>query len=92
MQTIFKYRLGRGKIHDLTMPQGSVIISAQNQHDAPTLWAAVDTTQPPVIRRIATYVTGGDMELGTNDEDFLGTIQFNGGSFILHVFDQGEIA
>lgn len=90
-QAIYKYPLPVGPRPIVTMPQKARILSVQNQRGALCVWAAVNPTGLNIKRGFTVLPTGllipDDATLG----DFLGTVQFNGGELVFHVFDLGEL-
>lgn len=84
---IFKYEINTGRA--IPMPKGAVVLSVQAQMNIPCLWAVVDPSAPPVLRRIVCYTTG--QQLPSNPGIFLGTILLDGATFVLHAYDQGEL-
>lgn len=73
----------------IAMPRGAVILCAQAQHGRATIWARVDIEAPPVSRLILALPTGALVRDGLA---YIGTAQFHGGAFVLHIFDGGEVA
>ncbi len=89
MLTIYKYPLPVSDEFNVHMPKGARLLSVQVQHDAPCLWAMVDTNNQKAQRRLAIRGTGHSAErLGF--AAFVGTFQLEGGALVFHLFDLGE--
>jgi len=88
MISIFKYPVNITDEQMVAMPKGAEILSVQVQHGSACLWAMVNTENPNTFRRINIKGTGHPIhgELGT----FIGTVQFDNGVLVFHVFDGGE--
>lgn len=85
--TIWKFPLQLKDTQTIEMPFGAEIICVQVQHDAITLWAIVEEKNTDTEdRTIEVYGTGHPMT--NHHRDYIGTIQFQGGGFIFHVFEQ----
>ncbi len=83
MRRIFKYSLQRVYRQLIGMPRGAEILSVQAQFGEAVIWAAVNPEQEMGKRIIYSIPTGEEPPDGM----FLGTIQFNDGAFVLHVFE-----
>jgi hypothetical protein len=87
---MFKYSLPAIEdVIKLSMPEGAIIMSAQNQAERLCIWSVVNTEKPLVERTFYVVGTGHafpEQILDTN-VDYVGTIQFQGGSLVLHVFE-----
>ncbi len=66
------------------MPAGSKVLTAQAQGEDLVLWAVVTPTNPPEVRRVECFPTGGDAP--AEYMPYVGTAQFLGGVFVVHVF------
>jgi hypothetical protein len=81
---VWKYPL---KVEDkqwVELPRGAKILSVDVQNGTPCLWAQVDTEAVTDRILIVTHGTGHPMK--SNNMQFIGTYQLEGGSFIGHVF------
>lgn len=67
------------------MPQGAVILSAQEQRGAICVWYLCDPSQPPTTRRIRVSGTGWDLH--SPPGRFIGTVQTDGGNLVWHIFE-----
>lgn len=83
MVTVFKYPLELTDEQHVDIPAGAELLTVQVQHDAPTLWARVDTTRPAEQRLIRLAGTGHPNAVGR----YLATIQLLGGTLVLHAFE-----
>lgn len=88
-KAIWKFELTPGNVV-IPMPKGARIISTGNQNGKIVVWAIVDPTAEKVDRLILCLPTGAPIVPKIEVMPFLGTLQFDGGSFIIHVFDGGE--
>lgn len=86
-RVIWKRSLGRTTISTVMMPEGAEVLSAQVQHDEPTLWYACDPGRPLTPRRFAMIGTGFPIP---DDGCYVGTVLLDGGTLVLHVFEQVE--
>lgn len=88
MITIHKFFLssspGEQKV---SMPSGARVLSVQNQAESIQVWALVNTDRAEEQRKFFLYMTGDDatQALGQS-KAFVGTVQLDGGGFVLHVF------
>lgn len=85
-RTIFKYPLGIADHQLISMPLGAVPLSVQVQAGQLCLWALVP--KDSVARRgISIFICGTGHPVPNEAGKFLGTVQFQGGALILHVFE-----
>lgn len=86
---VFKYEIQNLK--PIVMPVGSKILTAQLQHNVCCIWALCDeaaiVTEATEKRKITLYATGESIPHNTGK--YISTIQMAGGSFVVHVFDEG---
>ena len=87
-RVIWKYVLNMVGTTKIQMPIGALFLSVGNQHETLTLWVLHDKSSVHETRRIQTVMTGEEVNLSTNDS-FLGTVPFDNGNFIVHVFEKG---
>lgn len=90
MKRIFKYNLYPGGAGQVWMPSGAKLLAVQKQYGTLVIWAEVEENAPPVWRNFHVYVTGATMAEPRPDETYVGTVQFEDGTTILHVYDRGE--
>ena len=69
------------------MPKGSKVLSVQNQRGRLTMWTLEPKTDGPGERRDFEVVATGNDPVRGNPEKFIGTVQFEGGHFVVHVFE-----
>lgn len=86
---IYKYAMtptaGGGQIFNV--PSGAVFRSVAAQGADIAIWLEVpDTSAPSETRWFRSYVTGQLIEEG--GLTYLGTVLFDGGSFVAHVYEQ----
>lgn len=100
MNTIHKFELKQG-MNKVTMSREYRILDVQNQNENLVLWAIVDPNDPaPGECIFEVYMTGEsltqqwfDKRLDWSEWDrsrdsmkYIGTVQFDKGAFVLHVF------
>jgi len=81
VRRIFKYpaKLGHFRVE---MPRGAEILAIQVQDGEFVLWARIDESEPPEIRRFALVGTGHDLGHAAQ-WNYKGTIQ--DGQFVWHL-------
>lgn len=82
---IFKYPLVVSDRQYVTMPIGAELLTIQLQHGKPYLWAWVDEHAVPSAQAIMMCGTGQPFPEGKMGK-YLGTLQLDGGDFIVHTF------
>ena len=89
---VLKYRWDNN-VEPVLMHKGARILSIQLQpghlKSEAQIWAIADFDAPLVKRKISAWGTGFELPSGDPGK-YLGTLQFNNGTFILHFFDLGE--
>lgn len=86
MKTIFKYAIYPGH-NDLSLPKGSDVLSALNQHDNIRLYALIPVgnsgdTEQWVINAVGTGFTNTEMQ----EARFIGSVGLYDGDLVYHVF------
>lgn len=92
MQSIWKFSIPVRELTDVVkfeMPKKLRILSVGNQNECLCIWAHVDTLSEKVVRHFSVLGTGHPYIPKTGDVLFLGTVQFDGGGLVLHIFDLG---
>ena len=84
---VFKYPVPVTDEFELTMHDGSAILTVQVQNDNPQLWALCDETAPLVRRRFRLAGTGDPIE-DADHLEYIGTFQILGGRFVSHLFER----
>lgn len=84
---IWKYRLHLTGLTQLTMPAAARVLTVQVQQDEPTLWALAAPLGLPDEQRFFWCVMTGE-KFAADILRYIGTLQFEGGTFITHVFEQ----
>ena len=81
------------------MPRGARVLSCAEQRGALFVWAAVNEKAETVEQLFLVFTTGNMMcESGLYRDsqewpgEFLSTVLMNDGSFVVHVFDGGEVS
>ena len=87
MKTIYKYPIEFLSEQTIEVPQGSEILTIQNQYEKPCIWAAVDTdrTKAPLLKMFIKMVSTGEV-IDALPETYLGTCQFSNGAIVFHFF------
>jgi len=88
---IFKYAVPTKGVALVAMPKGARILRIEVQAESTQCWAIVDQRQPLVQRRFLGFTPGSELPSGDPGK-YIGTVLYEGGSFVLHWFDGGEIA
>lgn len=87
---IYKYELLTQGEQLVQMPRGARLMSIQNQAGKTVCWAIVNPDEAKVARRFLGFTTGGELPNGDPGK-YIATVMYNGGSFVLHWFDAGEL-
>lgn len=86
MKEIWKYPLEISH-NTLSIPKGYEILSVQSQYGRPCLWVLIDPKAKKEDVIFRTFGTGHPLSKEeTENIEFIGTYQVNGGNFIGHVF------
>ncbi len=81
---IWKYPVS-GSCFTIQMPIGARVLSVQNQHGRPQMWALVDPENKTEPREFTFYGTGHPTPRWPGE--FIGTFQLDGGDLVFHLFD-----
>jgi len=84
MKTIWKYNIQ--PVTTLLLPEDAEFLSVQLQGEDACIWFLVNDQKPKVRRVFHAYGTGHIVS--DNPGKFLGTVQFNGGSLVFHIFEE----
>lgn len=85
MNTIYKYQIPVTDEQTLRLPLGAKILSCGNQFENLCIWALIDKSQKNTEDKIIRiYGTGHDIP--NLFQSFLGTVIFDQGRLIFHVF------
>src|SRR5206468_11000391 len=71
----------------LSMPRRSKILSFQEQHGKPMLWALVDPDEGMIDCDFRLAGNGHPIEENENELHYRGTVQLNDGALVLHLFE-----
>ena len=86
--SVYKYPLEMVHEQTISMPKGSKILSVQRQNKIPCIWALVNPNEEEnEEKKILLIETGNIFNSPTDKLNFIGTLQFIDGSYILHVFE-----
>jgi len=84
MIKMYKYPINKDR-QKLDLPKGSVIHSVENQYGNVVLYALINTaTEERETYEIMVYSTG--QEFIEEGQEFLGTVNLQGGQLMFHVF------
>lgn len=97
MKTIWKFEIEQRADQVIELPDCFEILDVQMQQghirDTPCFWALIDTTKALVKIRVRVYGTGHHIpenECKGTLFRYIGTFQLQKGSYIFHVFIQGD--
>ena len=86
-RSIWKYMFPRAaRSATFKMPKGATFLSAQAQQGNWVAWFLVDPNAPLCDRTFRAHLTG--VNFMYSEDVFLATVQFNGGDFVLHLFEE----
>lgn len=86
--TIWKYELSpNNPINQIDMPMGAKVLCVQEQYNIPVIWVVID---PRVINEKRTFYIQmtGEPFYYDDKKKYIGTVQLQGGSFVIHVFEK----
>lgn len=93
MKQIYKYEIPNLMgISEIEIPTNDTPyvepLSVANQNNKLVLYTQVDLAKPVKTYKILSVLTGGTVPEDTDDETycFLGTVMFDNGAFVVHVF------
>lgn len=91
---VWKYDLGfvdwaLGLQH-VSMPRDAALLSVQLQGDWIVLYALHHSTTGDWVRRKIVVLETGKEQPNDTPLTFVGAVMFDGGKYVLHVFDGGE--
>lgn len=87
---IWKYHLAPSGETRIDMPEGARVLAVQNQQETLCLWAVVDPTARKHTRSFHVELTGFDIGVEAERGAYLGTVQFNDGAYVVHVFEEAR--
>lgn len=86
MRTIHKFEINIGGVTELQLPEGSRWLSVASQHEKVALWVELDPNAPKVTHQFFSVGTGDHFPEGHIGE-FIGTVMFDNGRYVFHVFE-----
>ena len=89
MNTVLKFSLSISDHVDLEMPRGAQLLSVGMMRAKPCVWALVDETNPPVMRRLRLTATSEPIPDLIPGWKFVGSVIV--GSNDCHLWDLGEL-
>ena len=92
IKRIYKYTIPVEDSFPLELPQGAKILTVQEQHGKPQIWALVDPENPTETREFCVVGTGHPIDEDEVTLDYIGTFQLFGGNFVGHLFEIREKA
>lgn len=87
MLKVYKYTVLVQNCSSLELPRGAKILTVQEQHGEPQIWALVNPGNPMETRNFRLAGTGHPIEEDEEVLNYIGTFQLLGGSFIGHLFE-----
>jgi len=88
-KAIWKYELpleSCGQPQEVEIPDGATILSAMNQDEKLVVYAMVAPARKPRKYQFKVFMTGQAIPFTVNHH-FVGTVAFQGGDFVVHVFE-----
>ncbi len=82
MKAIWKFPVQ----NKIAMPLGAKILSVQVQYGKPCIWAEVQTTNLIQPRIFKVFGTGHEIPY-TENLEYIGTFQLDGGDFLGHLYE-----
>jgi len=89
MTTVLKFPINVSDRVELEMPRGAQLLHVGMARAKPCLWALVDETSPPVLRRFRLTATAEPIPDHHPDWKFVGSILV--GANDCHLWDLGEV-
>lgn len=94
-KTIWKFPVAP-KQKSISMPKGAEVLSVQEQHGMPCIWALVDPSNKTEERHFEIFGTGHDIPMNGERKSYqnpvkrkyIGTFQLQGGSLVFHLFER----
>lgn len=92
MLTIWKFPVMESPADrpEIVMPAGARLLCVQTQFGQPHLWALVDPDRSQVRRGLLICGTGHPVA-AEETAVYIGTVQVEGGRWVFHIFDRGEL-
>lgn len=84
--TIWKYEINITEYVSIDMPYGAQILTVQKQGDKICLWAVVSPQAKTQLRNFMWAGTGQPLP-DTFNEKYIGTVQFDDGKWVFHLFE-----
>jgi len=84
---IYKYPFEITDEFELELPKGAHILNFDNQHETPALWCEVDPDAETETRKFLLVGTGHPIKYPKEKRIHLGTVQFQNGHFVGHLFE-----
>ena len=77
----------------IEMPEGSRILAVQEQYNKPALWTLSNAEESKTVRRAFRAFFTGKIYVGDPEElEYLGTVQLDLGTLVVHVFERKEVS
>src|SRR5690606_8850044 len=86
--TIHKLSLHNGGPNSVETHKDAEFLHVAVQRNVICVWVKVDTSKPKTLRSFGVVGTG--FELDSTYSKYIGTVFYNNGQFVWHVFDLGE--
>lgn len=88
LSVVWKFPLTFGDVTEHRMPAGARVLATAVQGGLITLWVAVNPDGSHEVRRFGVYATGEPLPSGAKVH--VGTVLFDGGTYVFHVFELGS--
>ena len=87
MKTIYKYTIPVEDNFSLELPKGAEILTVQEQHGSPQIWALVNPDTSFTETRNFRLAGTGHLIEEKEGLEYIGTFQLSDGAFIGHLFE-----
>lgn len=88
MRTVYKYIINPDDLVSVSMPEKSMVLSAQMQGGRIAIWALVDTDRPLRDRKFRVIGTGNPIPELLNQLRFIDTVQLEKLGLVFHIFEE----
>ena len=85
MKIIHKYQL-LNETHSINVPEGAEILSVQTQNNVPCIWMLINPKE--TMFDIRTFFMVGTGNCFNQEGKYVGTVQLDGGSSVMHIFEK----
>lgn len=89
MKIIFKYKITPVE-RMISLPVGAEVLHIHDQHGVICMWVLVDPDEKETTCRFFTVYGTGQALPEMYRRDYLGTVMYDNGNLVLHVFEEHE--